>query len=203
MQYRNTPIPDINLSPSQILFHRQQRDHLPSHPTNYKLHENWLRLANQREELLFHRNTKVQDAYNAHAHNLPPLTIGTLVRNQNQGPKGNKQWSRTGKIVEVLPHRQYQIRVDGSGRITKRNHRFLKPYIHNQHTANNPIPSHFTPTPTNITHTPNIAPAATALPQPYQLPVNMALPPRIPRALKNLQSYNKPGLLEQIPLPRH
>ena len=29
LQYCNTPLPEINLSPAQILFHRQLRDHLP------------------------------------------------------------------------------------------------------------------------------------------------------------------------------
>ena len=33
---------------------------------------------------------------------------------------------KTGRIVECLPNRQYKIRVDGSGRVTLRNRRFIK-----------------------------------------------------------------------------
>ena len=49
MQYRNTPLPHINLSPAQILYHRQLRDHLPVHPSQYQLHKEWLISAQQRE----------------------------------------------------------------------------------------------------------------------------------------------------------
>ena len=35
LQHRNTPLPDINLSPAQLLFHRQLRDHLSTHPKQY------------------------------------------------------------------------------------------------------------------------------------------------------------------------
>ena len=37
LQYRNTPIQHLGLSPAQILFHRQLRDHLPNNPSHYQL----------------------------------------------------------------------------------------------------------------------------------------------------------------------
>ena len=36
LQYRNTPLPDLNLSPAQILLHRNLRDGIPSHPSHYR-----------------------------------------------------------------------------------------------------------------------------------------------------------------------
>ena len=33
---------------------------------------------------------------------------------------------KTGVVVERLPHRQYKIRMDGSGRVSLRNRKFLK-----------------------------------------------------------------------------
>ena len=45
-----------------------------------------------------------------------------------------KRWVKTGQIVEALPNRQYRIKVDGSGRVTLRNRRHLKPTL----TVNNP-----------------------------------------------------------------
>ena len=32
LQYQNTSLPDINLSPAQVLLHRQLRDSIPAHP---------------------------------------------------------------------------------------------------------------------------------------------------------------------------
>ena len=48
LQYHNTPLPDIQLSPAQILFHCQLRDHIPTHPSRYRLHAEWLKLAESR-----------------------------------------------------------------------------------------------------------------------------------------------------------
>ena len=41
------------------------------------------------------------------------------------GPHKNK-WDVSGTIVEVLDHNAYLVRVDGSGRVSKRNRQFLK-----------------------------------------------------------------------------
>ena len=58
----------------------------------------------------------------------PYLRIGDQVRIQNQtGPHPTK-WDKKGVIVEVRQYHQYVIRVDGSGRITLRNRKFLRKY---------------------------------------------------------------------------
>ena len=49
MQYRNTPLPAISLSTSQILFHNELRDFNRGHPTHYQLHEDWIITHEQRE----------------------------------------------------------------------------------------------------------------------------------------------------------
>ena len=65
---------------------------------------------------------------NAHARQLPQLEIGERVFIQNQnGPHPNK-WDRSGIVLESLGHDQYTVKVDGSGRLTKRNRRFLRHY---------------------------------------------------------------------------
>ena len=46
------------------------------------------------------------------------------MRVQNQA---NREWDRTGTVVEVLRYRQYTIRLDGSGRLSRRNRVHLKP----------------------------------------------------------------------------
>lgn len=54
---------------------------------------------------------------------LQPLSTGARVRIQNQA---FNRWDRTGVITEVLPYRQYTIRLDGSGRLSPRNRRHLR-----------------------------------------------------------------------------
>ena len=66
------------------------------------------------------------ERYNRGTRTLPELDISDHVAVQNQSCHYSKRWDKTGKIVEKLPFRQYKIRMDGSGRITLRNRRFLK-----------------------------------------------------------------------------
>ena len=48
---------------------------------------------------------------------------GTLVRVQNPV---SKLWDRAGVITEALSHRQYTVKLKGSGRITLRNRKHLR-----------------------------------------------------------------------------
>ena len=123
LQYKNTPLPDIGLSPAQILFHRELRDTIPSPRSNYHLHKDWVIAAEEREALFAKRNKAIETRYNQHTRALPDLSVGTNVLIQT----GKSKWKRQGVIVERLAHRQYRIKVYGSGRITLRNRRFIKP----------------------------------------------------------------------------
>ena len=73
------------------------------------------------------------DQLTQHTKKLDPLNQGDTVQVQNQtGPHANK-WDTSGVIVEVLDHQSYMVKMDGSGRTSKRNRRFLhpmKPYRH-------------------------------------------------------------------------
>lgn len=54
---------------------------------------------------------------------------GTTVQVQNQaGPHKNK-WDLSGTVVEVLRFDAYIVKMDGSGRLTKRNWMFLRPIL--------------------------------------------------------------------------
>ena len=134
--YWNTPIQGIGLSLVQLLFHCQLLDSILSQPILYKLHSEWVVVAQCCKELLHHCNAKIIEKYNRYTLNFFPLQAGDTVAIQNPL---NHQWNTTGKIITVLPDRQYQIRVDGSGRITLRNHHFLRKCEFK--TAPTPIPS--------------------------------------------------------------
>ena len=122
LQYRNTPIAETGLSPAQMLLHRQLRDHVPSHPKLYRPSRSWVISATDRERAFEKRNAEMRSRYDSTAHQLAPLVPQTRVMVQTK-----RKWDRSGIVVEVLPHRQYRVRIDGSGRVVLRNRRYLKP----------------------------------------------------------------------------
>ena len=126
LQYRNTPIQGVGLSPAQLLLHRQLRDCLPAHPSLYKPHKDWVTAGFQREALFSKRNAQLELDYNQGTKQLAPLRARERVALQDHV---SKRWTRTGSVVEVLPNRQYKVKMDGSGRVTLRNRRFLKKTI--------------------------------------------------------------------------
>ena len=126
LQYRNTPLPFLNLSPAQLLFHRELRDFLPRPISAYQLHESWVQQAKQREALFAKRNEKIAERYNKTAHELQPLPVGSKVLVQNKRNYRRGKWDRSGKIMEVLSNRQYHVKLDGSGRVTLQNRRFIR-----------------------------------------------------------------------------
>ena len=126
LQHRNTPLPDIKLSPAQILLHRQLRDKLPTHPTHYRLHKKWILTAKQREELLRTKNEAAMKTYNHTSRDLSPLKPQTKVVVLTS--EKNPRWSLTGMVVECLPFRKYRVKLDGSGRVVLRNRKFLREY---------------------------------------------------------------------------
>ncbi len=67
----------------------------------------------------------MQDYWSEHTRRLPTLAVGDYVWIQNQTGQHPNKWDRTGTVVEVKQHDQYQVKVDGSGRVTLRNRRIL------------------------------------------------------------------------------
>ena len=111
------PIRCATLTPPLI------QDSIPAQPILYKPHPEWVVVAQCREEILHHPNAKIVERYNKYTNNLPLLQTGDTVTIQSLI---NHRWNITRKIITALPDWQYWIRVDGSGRITLRNRRFLR-----------------------------------------------------------------------------
>lgn len=129
LQYRNTPDRWTKLSPAQCLFGRKIRDFIPIHPYQYEPHPVWKDTLRAREEALRVRHQKICDRLSEHTKHLRPLKVGDTVRLQNQTGPFPKKWNRTGSVIEVRQFDQYVVRVDGSGRVTLRNRKFLRKYI--------------------------------------------------------------------------
>lgn len=126
LQWRNTPSPDLGLSPAQLLYGRRLRDLLPSLSAAHRLRPEWQLLAHDREVALAKRHLRNVERFNEHATSLPELPIGQTVAVQNQhGPRPNR-WDKTGVILD-RDDRQYVVRMDGSRRCSLRNRRFLRP----------------------------------------------------------------------------
>ena len=129
LQYRNCPDKDTKLSPAQCLFGRPIRDFIPILPGHYHPHNTWRETLKAREEALRNRHMRAAERWSEHTKRLPPLVVGDKVRVQNQtGPHPTK-WDKTGTITEVRQYDQYVIKMDGSGRMTVRNRKFLRKYI--------------------------------------------------------------------------
>ena len=128
LQYRNTPDPATKLSPSMCIFGRVIRDFIPVHPGQYKPHSMWKTVLDAREKAMKSRFMKCAEYWGEHTKKLPQLSVGNLVWIQNQvGTRPNK-WDKTGIVVEVRQHDQYMVKVDGSGRLTLRNRKFLRKF---------------------------------------------------------------------------
>ena len=131
LQLRNTPDPDSNVSPSQILFGRPLRDaflfsnRLEKY-SNPSIHPTWREAWAAKETALRARYVKSSEKLSENSKALAPLQIGQKCFVQNQFGSAPKRWDRTGLIVERLPHDQYCVKIDGSGRVTTRNRKFLR-----------------------------------------------------------------------------
>ena len=133
LQLRNTPDPDCHLSPAQIIFGRPLRDSLTfvnklEKFSNPHVRPLWRHAWAAKEEALRTRMARTTESLKAHSKPLRPLSIGERVFLQNQQGNHPTKWDRSGTVVESPGYDQYRVKVDGSGRLTLRNRRFLRAY---------------------------------------------------------------------------
>lgn len=200
LQYRNTPIQHLGLSPSQILFHRNLRGNMPLNLESLKPNKLWILAARQRELAFAKRNHVMTDSYNRNVKQLPVIEIGADVIIQDI-TNNKKRWNQYGTVVD-RKNRKYTIRAHGSGRIITRNRRFIKKVLLRDFSVcDEPtdIPSDTTPDATQV-HQPEYT-QANSNPQTdvevnSQPPVAHSQTPKLPRMLQRLLPYNKPGLKE-------
>ncbi len=117
------------MSPATCLFGRLVKDLIPILPGKYCPHATWKETLQLREEALRHRHLRHQEKCTEHTKALPPLQVGDHVRIQNQTGSHPLKWDRTGVVVEVRQFHQYLIKIDGSGRQTLRNRKFLRKFV--------------------------------------------------------------------------
>ena len=114
----------------------------------------------------------------------------------------NNHWCDiTGRMVETLPNHQYWIRIDGSGRTTLWNRRFLKKI--QTPAVPTPIPIAFSEPPKPTFHdAPQTKRIVTTslrkLASPSVTPTPKPMPTKVPRVLSRLLPCNRPGRKELI-----
>ncbi|CAL4098776.1 unnamed protein product [Meganyctiphanes norvegica] len=128
LQYRNTPDTDTKLSPAMCVFGRHIRDFIPDLQSKYSPHQRWSSTFPAREDALRTRHKKAEERLREHTRHLHPLKVGNSVRVQNQTGPYPLKWDRTGIVVEVLQFDQYNVKINGSNRITLRNRKFLRQF---------------------------------------------------------------------------
>ena len=195
LQHRNMPDPVTKVSPAMCVFGRPVKDFIPILPGKYEPHPSWTAMLSAREDALRARHLKETEKWSEHTKQLPPLIVGDQVRVQNQTGPNPTNWDRTGKVTEVRQFDQYAVRVDGSGRTTLRNRKFLRKFA-TLHKA--PLPrmiaddlKHLgtpfpTPTTSEVSPPTQAAPEDTVTPSPPTAPssptsdVSRAPPPPTP-----------------------
>ena len=100
----------------------------------------------KRELAMRHRLSLGGERWSQNTRELPDLLVGQKVFIQNQRGAGKlaKRWDRTGTVVEDKDHDKYTVKIDGSGRLTDRNRRYLrafKPDVQNILPAPSPLQS--------------------------------------------------------------
>ena len=130
---RNTPNTDCKKSPAEIIFNRKLRGLLPMSPFKdvgkfdcQEVDPVWKDAWELKELALRKRAVKSMERLGEHSRNLKSLTTGDHVFIQNQSGRNKTKWEKSGQVMERKEHNQYLVRVDGTGRITARNRRFLR-----------------------------------------------------------------------------
>ena len=195
LQYRNTPLQGIGLSPAQILYGRDLKDCLPSQQDALKIRPEWRIAADEREQSLRIRHVKAAEWYNEHVKDLPELHEQDHVAVQNQDGSHPNRWDKTGLIVQKLPFRQYHVKMDGSNRLTLRNRKFLRKI---DPVCASPAIPRFTPSKSS---TDTRQPTHTSTPPQPTVPAQSALAPALVPALAPVDHIPEPTRSPVVDIP--
>ena len=124
--YRNTPNKELGLSPAQLLYGRRLRDHLPISTEGLTQRREWIYIKAEREKALAEKYGSIEADRKLHTKDLGEIQVGSSVQIQNQKGKDPLRWEKSGIVVEHMGNDQYAVKMDGSGRVTLRNRRFLR-----------------------------------------------------------------------------
>lgn len=120
LELRNTPN-HTGKSPAQHLYGHPLRSCVPAHPESFSA--DWQAKTEDCDRRAAARAAQVQAHYDQHAKPLPKLCIGATVRIQDPA---SLRWDKVGVVMGRGRNRDYSVRLP-SGRVWRRNRRFLRP----------------------------------------------------------------------------
>ena len=134
LAHKNTPDRDSGRSPAEVVLGRKIPDGFGFRRwmdvyTDKRLHPEWREAWYHKEMANRTRFSRNLERRKEHARPLQPLGVGQRVLIQSQHGPDAKRWDRSGVVVEAGSHDSYNVRVDGSGRLSKRNRTHLKPCL--------------------------------------------------------------------------
>ena len=186
--HRNQTDPVSGLSPAQVIFGRQLRDHLPLQPEKFQPRAEWRLEADQREKAFSKRHVLKHEQLSATSKTLPTLQVGDCVAIQDKSNTGKAgKWTKTGVVTDSLGFQSYEVKVDGSNYLQTRNRCHLRkiiPFINEQMTEDSKV-SMPTPLPTTppASEQPSPAPPVAVSPanQPPSYSPSIPTPPTVPQ----------------------
>ena len=136
LQYRNIPDKNCKLSPAEVLFGHTLRDSMPQLNKNVtifesdQIHNQWHQAWSAKEEAIQSRLVRYCEEFGPKSKELPALREGdnVFVQNQDRSIARPTKWDRQGRVIAAKGNNQYLVKIDGSGRLTLRNRRFLKKF---------------------------------------------------------------------------
>ena len=159
LQLRNTPDPDCKVSPAEVIFGRPIRDAFSfvnrrAKFVNKSVRPIWREAWHAKEKAMRARYTRTTEKLGAHSRALSPLKNGMKVYVQNQQGHQPNKCDRSGTIVNVECNDLYLIKIDGTGRLTLRNRRFLRIFVPGTAAIGDPLPWQRVSSPTLVCHQP-------------------------------------------------
>ena len=132
LQQRNTPDRICKLSPAEVLFGRSLRE-LDKSVIIYEsdqIHNQWHQAWSAKEEAIKSRMLLSCEELERGCRELDPLREGdkVLIQNQSRDASRPNKWDRQGTVIAIKDNDQCLVKVDGSGRLTLRNRRFLRKF---------------------------------------------------------------------------
>ena len=128
--HHNQTDPVSGLSPAEVIFGRHLRDHLPLQPQKFQPRAEWRMEADQREKAYAKRHILKKEQLTSGSKALPSLTTGDHVAIQDASKLGKPgKWLKTGIVTDCLPYQSYEVKVDGSNNLTKRNRVHLRKIV--------------------------------------------------------------------------
>ena len=121
---------------------------IPVLPGHYNPHNTGRELLDHREHAMARSTSQAGSSGRRTPRASPPWSMGTMCSCKTCNH--TRRWERTGKVVECKEFDQYRVKVDGTGRSTWRNRKYLmkfQPNPKHPRLSTLPVPNHARTTP--------------------------------------------------------